>query len=106
MLIKYNKWAQYVVYSGGNGWGAPRIELKFPNGYSASIFIYCTQSDGTIVYEGAVKLGDKCCYTTPITDDVVRLYDEELESFIQAVFDLSPIHLTLELHQMLTGESK
>jgi hypothetical protein len=41
---------------------------EFSNGYTASMVYF----PGTEEHEVAVFIGDKICYTTPVTNDVVR----------------------------------
>lgn len=50
---------------------------SFANGYKASVVTgrYAYSGDG--LYELAVILNGACCYTTPITDDVVGYINEE-----------------------------
>lgn len=44
------------------------IKTQFSNGYTASM-VHFQETDE---FEVAVFIGDKLCYTTPITNDVVR----------------------------------
>jgi hypothetical protein len=60
--------------------GGARAELNFPNGYGASVL----RGDGTTfsrtaggTYELAVLKGDRLCYDTHITDDVLNWQTKE-----------------------------
>jgi hypothetical protein len=65
-----------------NAIGGERAELNFPNGYGASVlrgggdtFFGGRTMGGT--YELAVLKGDRLCYDTNITDDVLNYQTEE-----------------------------
>ena len=45
---------------------------EFSNGYTASMVHFYSLKQDVDEYEVAVYIGDKICYTTPVTNDVVR----------------------------------
>lgn len=63
---------------------------KFPNGYGASVIrgigIYGSNQG---LWELAVLKGDKLCYSTPITDDVINfLNDKGVEEILEKIKNL------------------
>jgi hypothetical protein len=65
-----------------NAIGGERAELNFPNGYGASVLrgggdgMFGGRTAGG-TYELAVLKGDRLCYDTNITDDVLNYQTEE-----------------------------
>ena len=62
-----------------DGWLWERVYLEFPNGYGASV-INSKYEVGMI--EVAVFYDGHLCYSSPITSDVIRLYDYKVEHLI------------------------
>ncbi len=79
----------FKPHKGGNGWQA---KMDFPNGYGVSVvngpMFY---SDGPDSYELAVIADNECCYTTPVTGDVLgHLCQVEVSEAMVKVQKLEP----------------
>lgn len=60
------------------GTGGTRAFLSSPNGYGVSVITgEYAYTDENNQYEVAVIKDGACCYTTPITDDVIGYLNEE-----------------------------
>ena len=81
-------------------WGGMQKIYRFPNGYGASVipeYKDLTTKDGKYrrspikgLWEVAIlDADDELCYTTPLTDDVIRgLNDPEVDQLLYQIHDL------------------
>ena len=81
-------------------WGGTQKVYYFPNGFGASVipeYKELTTKDGRYrrtpikgLYEVAVLYNDELCYTTPLTDDVIRrLNDPEVDRLLFQIRELN-----------------
>lgn len=81
-------------------WGGTQRVYAFPNGYGASVipeYKELTTKNGRYrrapikgSWEVAVLFGDELCYTTPITDDVIRrLNDPQVDDILIKIRNLN-----------------
>lgn len=69
-----------------------RARVYFTNGYGASIVSHEYSYGGSQgLYELAVLRGDKLCYNTPVTSDVLGyLSEKDVEDYLQRIENLPP----------------
>lgn len=67
-------------------------EVKFPNGYGASVVCHNGSYGGQRgLFELAVLKGDEICYDTPITNDVMGwLYPSDVTDILAKIEQLPP----------------
>lgn len=81
-------------------WGGTQRVYAFPNGYGASVipeYKELTTKDGKYrrtpikgCWEVAVLFEDELCYTTPLTDDVIRrLNDPQVDDILIKIRNLN-----------------
>lgn len=105
----WEEFLPYLAEVSTSGYGTPRIELHFPNGYGVSVFrehhagfLLDSQRHVTPWYELAVLDKEKTwgaysrrkewglTYDTPVTSDVERGNGQTVIELIRAVKDLPP----------------
>lgn len=63
----------------------PWYKFEFDNGYGAGVMEYRKDKFGEIVFELAVLSSDVVCYSTSITNDIVRGSESEIDSLLDRI---------------------